>query len=162
MFRPPRPLIVPIAGMALATLSFTMAEADEPVTGQASVIDGDTVEIGGQRIDLFGIDAPEAEQECEDWSGASYRCGQHAAFALEGYIADRPVACRPGVEEGWEGAVCTVEGEDLGAWMVLRGWAFAYPRDAVGYLAQEGQARERRAGLWSGGFIYPWQWRAAN
>ncbi len=42
--------------IALCLLA-TPALAD--VTGTASVIDGDTIEIHGQRIRLHGIDAPE-------------------------------------------------------------------------------------------------------
>ncbi len=38
----------------------TLALAD--VAGTASVIDGDTIEVHGQRIRLHGIDAPERRQ----------------------------------------------------------------------------------------------------
>jgi endonuclease YncB( thermonuclease family) len=34
------------------------------LTGQASIIDGDTLEIHGTRIRLWGIDAPESNQDC--------------------------------------------------------------------------------------------------
>ena len=44
----------------LMTLLPTIAQAD--VTGPARVIDGDTIEVAGERIRLHGIDAPESGQ----------------------------------------------------------------------------------------------------
>ena len=40
------------------------------ITGFATVIDGDTISIGGTRIRLEGTDAPEWEQTCDDAKGA--------------------------------------------------------------------------------------------
>jgi endonuclease YncB( thermonuclease family) len=47
----------------LASVSVGLA-AD--LTGRASVIDADTIEIHGTRIRLWGIDAPESTQLCRD------------------------------------------------------------------------------------------------
>jgi endonuclease YncB( thermonuclease family) len=58
--------------IALCLLA-TPALAD--VAGIASVIDGDTIEVHGQRIRLHGIDAPESRQLCRR-DGKPWQCGK--------------------------------------------------------------------------------------
>lgn len=55
----------------------------EPIKGIASVIDGDTIEIHGQRIRFHGIDAPESRQLCKNLGNEKEcRCIQTAALEL--------------------------------------------------------------------------------
>ncbi len=62
------------------------------MAGTASVIDGDTIGVHGQRIRLHGIDAPESRQLCR-LDGKPWPCGKDAANALADKIARRPVTC---------------------------------------------------------------------
>ncbi len=75
------------------------------LTGQASVIDGDTLEIHGSRIRLWGIDGPESLQLCRGEDSLQYRCGAKSTNDLDAFIAGRPVMCAPVVgtdmEEPW-------------------------------------------------------------
>ena len=151
----------------VAFLAFAMiagqAGADQ-VQGRASVMDGDTIEIKGQRIRLFGIDAPEGGQACKRADGSAWRCGRDAAFALSDRIAGAVVTCdqRDTDRYGRIVAVCVAGGDDLNGWMVASGWAVAFRRYSRAYVKNEDAARAARRGLWSGSFEMPWDWRRAN
>jgi endonuclease YncB( thermonuclease family) len=108
-------------------LSFPLpAAALADIPGNAIVVDGDTLEIRGTRIRLYGSDAPESGQRCR-WNGKDYRCGWQAA-AVDDLIARRSVRCeerdvdRYGrtVAKGFVGSV------SLNDELVKRGWAVAY------------------------------------
>lgn len=148
----------------LLLLSATPALA-EPIVGQATVIDGDTIEIHGRRIRLDAIDAPESRQLCQDAAGHDYRCGQVASFALADRIGRHTVACdNHGTDRyGRSLSYCSVAGVDLGGWLVGQGLAVEYRRYSDGrYRAAEDRAKAAHAGLWAGAFQWPWAWRRAG
>ena len=133
------------------------------IVGRASVIDGDTIEIRGQRIRLFGIDAPESSQLCTR-NTKPYRCGQQSALALAEKIGERTVRCLERDIDRYQRvvAVCYLGGEDLDGWLVKNGWALAFRRYSLDYVAKEDEARVAKRGLWRGEFEAPWEWRAAH
>src|SRR5260370_30742382 len=67
----------------------------DDLAGQASIVDGDTLEIHGTRIRLWGIDAPESSQLCRGEDSLQYRCGAKAPNDLDAFIARRPVSSIP-------------------------------------------------------------------
>jgi endonuclease YncB( thermonuclease family) len=138
------------------------ALAAEPLMGTASVIDGDTIEIHGQRIRLHGIDAPESQQECTRSDGVTWRCGQQAALALSDRIGRSTVRCDPRDRDRYGRiiAICFKDTEDLNRWMVASGWAVAYRKYSLDYVADEERAHADKVGIWSGTFVMPWDWRA--
>ena len=137
------------------------AGAAEPIVGRASVTDGDTVVIHGKRIRLYGIDAPESAQMCEDTAAKEYRCGQAAALALADRIGEAPILCEPRDTDryGRTVAICRKGSEDLNAWMVAQGHAIAFRRYSRDYAGQEAQARAAKRGIWAGTFEDPAGWR---
>lgn len=150
---------------AAALILLTTAPAlAADLTGTASVIDGDTLEVRGARIRLHGIDAPESQQLCQDAAGKDWRCGQKAAVALSDRIGRRPVTCEQKDKDryGRVVAACFVGGENLNAWMAANGWAMAYRQYSKDYVGAEATARAVRAGIWAGTFQPPWEWRAAK
>jgi endonuclease YncB( thermonuclease family) len=134
--------------------------AGAAIQGPAQVVDGDTVTVAGERIRLFGVDAPEARQMCER-DGQPWRCGAEAGAALRAFLAGTPVSCTP-VDRDRFGRVvarCTAAGQDVGAWLVSEGMAVAYTDFSWRYVPQELAARWHGRGLWAGRFVTPAEYR---
>lgn len=147
----------------------TLRAADAAIKGRASVIDGDTIEITGQRIRLHGIDAPESSQWCEDEAGERYRCGRDAAFFLDAMLKGRAALCDHMDTDRYGRIIgrCYFNDADHGlvdvnATMVHMGHAIAYRRYSRDFVANEEDARKARRGIWRGRFQAPWDWRRAN
>ncbi len=138
--------ILPVLISALPSIAL----AD--IVGRASVIDGDTIEIHGQRIRLHGIDAPEKGQPCFDASGQPYRCGQQAAMALDEFIGESPVSCRERDVDRYGRTVadCSVRGQDIELWLVRSGYAMAYRKYSSDYIGAEQEAKNAKRGIWQG------------
>jgi endonuclease YncB( thermonuclease family) len=148
-----------IAGLLVATAPVLAAD----LTGQASVVDGDTIEIHGTRIRLWGIDAPESTQLCRGEDSLQYRCGAKAANDLDVFIARRPVSCTPiSLDQyGRTVATCTVGDTDLGQWLVSNGLALDWPNYSRGmYDKIQREAEHAGRGMWSGSYVEPWLYRA--
>jgi endonuclease YncB( thermonuclease family) len=138
------------------------ALADDFV-GQASVVDGDTLEIHGTRVRLWGVDAPESSQLCRGEDSLQYRCGAEAANNLDAFIARRPVNCEPLNLDpyGRTVATCSVGGADLGEWLVQNGLALDWPQYSRGrYDGAQQNAERAGRGIWKGSYVEPWLYRA--
>jgi endonuclease YncB( thermonuclease family) len=139
----------------------------DTIAGRASVIDGDTIEIHGERIRFNGIDAPESAQLCADAGGRTYRCGARSAEALSEWLAaSSPTTCKF-VERDQYGRFvgnCTrADGTSVQRWLVRNGYAMDWPRYSNGTFAKEqSTAKAEKIGIWQGKFQPPWEWRAAQ
>jgi endonuclease YncB( thermonuclease family) len=160
---------MPFRTFAFARLLFVViclcvspAFADN-LTGQASIIDGDTLEIHGTRIRLWGIDAPESNQLCRGDDGIQYRCGAKAANDLDSFLNKRPIDCAPVTLDQYRRtvAVCSVDGVDLANWLVRNGLALDWPQYSKGkYDKAQRDAEHAGRGIWEGSYVEPWLFRA--
>lgn len=119
------------------------------------VVDGDSIRVrpasgaAPLEIRLQGIDAPELCQPL----------GMQARDALAGLVLHRPVVVTTRARDRYERTVARVRvgSQDLGSWMVARGYAWSNGWRGSGgpYARQQAQARAARLGLWSGGRALP-------
>lgn len=127
----------------------------------ATAVDGDTIDLAGQRVRLYGIDAPEIAQTCHIGATA-YPCGKESLSHLVQLIAGQTVTCTERARDRWRRlvAVCKLpDGTDIGRQMVRNGHALAFVRYSLDYQPDERYAQAARAGLWRGSFVPPWEWR---
>lgn len=155
----------PLALIALALTLLAAPAGAATIAGRASVIDGDTIEIHGERIRILDIDAPESRQLCTAADGTEYRCGQQAALALADWIGAQPVTCESDKLDRYQRrlAHCSVAGQDVATWLAEKGLAVPY-RDCRCEVVRDAADRAKASGfgIWAGQFQMPWEWRKAH
>lgn len=149
--------------VVLAGLSTGSAGAAE-ISGIPHIVSGESVVIGKTHIRLAAVAAPSPEQLCLDAAGARWTCGLSARDELTSHVDKKPWSCQTLRADSYGRTVakCTVDGEDIGKWLVRSGWAVAVTRVAHDYAADEAAAKTEKAGLWAGAFIAPPEWRRRN
>jgi endonuclease YncB( thermonuclease family) len=144
-------------------LSFGAWSQGSPVlTGTVTgVIDGDTIKIqssdGPATVRLAHIDAPESYQPG----------GGAAARALDRRLLTQEVSLQVVSQNSEEQLVAVMHlgDENVNAWMVKQGHAWAYRgfTQDPNYCVWENAARSLRRGLWKEqDWVAPWDWRKAR
>ena len=120
--------------LALAT---SVSAAD--VTGTVRVVDGDTLDVGGTRIRLHGIDAPERDQPCTTLSGQNWSCGDWVTQQVRDRYEGRLARCEPLDTDRYGRVVarCFVAEADIGQVLVREGFAYAYRKYSYDYDLDE-------------------------
>jgi endonuclease YncB( thermonuclease family) len=131
-------------------------DATRTFTGRYSVVDGDSLALGGTRLRLLGIDAPELSQVCT-LHGAPWRCGAAARERLAAFVAAGDIACKGSRRDKYERTLvtCFNKGLNINREMVRLGMAVSFDD----YETEEKAAKKAHAGLWASDFTRPVDWR---
>lgn len=144
------PALLGVLGLALGVGPL----AADAIEGHAIVRSDGSLWIKNRVVVLFGVYLPSSERQCRDWIQPT-RCDSRSVLALDQKVRGF-ITCFPEGEDG-EGrihAVCYVDrtglnpGEDLGAYLIQRGWALALPNAPFEYHAMERIAERRGLGVW--------------
>jgi endonuclease YncB( thermonuclease family) len=156
------PKFVFVALAIFLYLALPVAAQTGIVAGRARVIDGDTIEVSGERVRLYGIDAPETGQRCMTGQGREWSCGRAAADRLRQLVSNNAVACaaRDRDDYGRLLGVCSVNGRELNGALVREGLAWAFVRYTSDYVLSEREARLAKRGVFAAENTSPWDFRA--
>jgi micrococcal nuclease len=169
---PPAPQVPPIAHQGSSAPQPSVVHPGPPATDQSApgspvlvgtvvkVTDGDTIKVqlasGPITVRFSYVDAPEHDQP---W-------GAQSTAALARRLGGQQVELEVETQDQYERLVAVVylRGENMNAWLVKQGhaWAYrAYLKEAA-YCVWESDARQARLGLWHAappGIHAPWEWR---
>jgi endonuclease YncB( thermonuclease family) len=149
-------LAIPLVLLTLLAVWLSAQSRLVVLKGRAYVVDGDSFRIGGHKVRLKGLDAPEAGQTCLQ-DGRQWPCGREAKWQLFLLVRGVEVECRGHARDkyGRLVAICYANGGEVNERFVEAGWAFASNR----YMTAEKKARAAKRGIWAGPVIHPRAWR---
>lgn len=143
--------VIPVRhAFAAAVLAMSVSfPAAAVIHSYALVNDDSTLQVSNRHIRLHGIYVPPSGRKCRS-SIRPVRCSSEAVLALEfkiqGFVKCHPVQR---YRDRSLSAVCYAKGEDLGAYLITKGWAVARPNAPFEYRVLERIARERHVGVWA-------------
>ena len=119
--------------------------------GLATIVDGDTLDIGDNRYRFDGMDTPERGSYCGD-----INVYDEAALVLAGLVDGLNVKCEPTGKKNGNRLIAScfalvpgVARISLSESLVAQGWARDWPKYSRGrFAALEQEARESGAGIW--------------
>jgi endonuclease YncB( thermonuclease family) len=154
-----------VVAVALAYL----LSAGSGFAANATVRDGDTIQLGGVTYRLDGIDAPEFDQICLDDHADPWTCGVDARDQLARLIGTRDIHCEDlGPDKAHPRrhiGICTAGGDtaSLNQLLVRQGMALNFEPAVKGrFKDDEAGARNDRRGLWRGCFVAPQDFRVGQ
>lgn len=147
----------------IVLMLLALPAAADSIRGRAVAVDGDTLTVAGQKVRLFGVDAPEMDQTC-DRNGKVWACGVMARDMLADMVAAGRLSCDVVDTDryGRAVAVCALGDRDVGAQMVRQGGAMAYRRYSGRYVNAENAARRDGLGIWTSVMLTPEDYRHAD
>jgi endonuclease YncB( thermonuclease family) len=159
--------LVLIVGLVLLIERYWRGEVPPLAPGAKIVaIDGDSLRASnGVEYRLFGIDAPELHQTCQEATGKSWLCGRTAKAKLATIIKRGNVNCEARAKDhfGRIVAICSAEGvADIAEAIVRNGYAIALGFATRNYQDAQVEAEVAKRGIWRGRFEVPAAWRAGH
>ena len=152
-------------------LTYKDVKSDEikEISGNAQIIDGDTIKINSKKIRLHGIDAPEFKQMFKKpylkiiffTFTKDYPCGKISTQKLQKKINNKVITCKILDVDRYKRFIgeCYKRNLNLNSWLVSNGYAVAYRKYSKKYISNEINAKNEKKGLWQGKFEMPWDFR---
>ena len=154
----------------LSNLAYSEVKFIKSTVEKVVITDGDTIKIRKEKIRLFGIDAPEMNQICNDENNNPYACGHVSKKFLADLLynnSGKQVICYYIDRDKYKRIIgdCYIGVDNkigINFSMVFYGQAVAYTRYSEKYLDAQNSAKSFKFGIWAGKFEMPEEWRKIN
>ena len=162
-------LIIICSIFFILTYNDVRSEEIKEISGNAQIIDGDTIKINSKKIRLHGIDAPEFKQMCKKTYltiifftfTKDYPCGKISTEKLKKKVNNKEIKCKILDVDRYNRLIgeCYKRNLNLNSWLVSNGYAVVYRKYSKKYVSDEINAKNNKLGVWQGKFEMPWDYR---